>query len=172
METTLGSAAFRTQLFNPGDVENCKEVMAGCKGQRLGVPRPPDPRAAYATRRFRGAPVPITSVPFHLLLRSMGPLLHSPSRCALAVAYGDSSPPLACGRRRFLTSFGGASFPFSTSLRARDRLRRLPSALACGRRRFLRSGRQSSIDDPSNRESAIANPSFSIGSLQSPIFSL
>jgi hypothetical protein len=35
METTLGTAAFRTQLFNPGDIENVKAVQAGYKVQTL-----------------------------------------------------------------------------------------------------------------------------------------
>ena len=61
------------------------------------------------------------------LLRSMGPLSHSPSRCALAVASGDCPPALACNRRRFLTTLDGAPFTFPISLRARGRLRRLPS---------------------------------------------
>jgi hypothetical protein len=35
METTLGSAAFRTQLFNPDDLENVKKVQAGYKVETL-----------------------------------------------------------------------------------------------------------------------------------------
>jgi hypothetical protein len=35
METTIGSAAFRIQLFNPGDLENVKKVQAGYKVQTL-----------------------------------------------------------------------------------------------------------------------------------------
>lgn len=37
METTLGTAAFRTQLFNPGDIENVKKVQAGYKVQTLSA---------------------------------------------------------------------------------------------------------------------------------------
>jgi hypothetical protein len=37
METTLGSAAFRTQLFNPGDLENVRKVQAGYKVQTLSA---------------------------------------------------------------------------------------------------------------------------------------
>ena len=37
METTLGSAAFRTQLFNPDDIENVKKVQAGYKVQTLSA---------------------------------------------------------------------------------------------------------------------------------------
>ena len=37
LETTLGSAAFRTQLFNPGDIENVKKVQAGFKVQTLSA---------------------------------------------------------------------------------------------------------------------------------------
>ena len=37
METTLGSAAFRTQLFNPEDIENVKKVQAGYKVQTLSA---------------------------------------------------------------------------------------------------------------------------------------
>ena len=36
-----------------------------------------------------------------------GPLKPSPPRCALAVAFGDFPPALACGRRRFSTPLGG-----------------------------------------------------------------
>ena len=82
METTLGSAAFRTQLFNPGDVENCKEVMAGCQGQRLGVPRPPD-CPAHEDRFSSGEE------------RLAEPFFHSPPGCALAIACGDFPPALA-----------------------------------------------------------------------------
>jgi hypothetical protein len=35
METTLGSAALRTQLFSPDDIENVKKVQAGYKVQTL-----------------------------------------------------------------------------------------------------------------------------------------
>src|SRR6187401_86281 len=63
--------------------------------------------------------------------------------CALAVAFGDSPPALACGRRRCCFS---SPHSRAASLRARGRLRRLPSgarlrppalllffaALACG----------------------------------------
>ncbi|MBY3027090.1 DUF1254 domain-containing protein [Rhizobium leguminosarum] len=37
METTLGSAAIRTQLFNPGDIENVKKVQSGFKVQTLSA---------------------------------------------------------------------------------------------------------------------------------------
>jgi hypothetical protein len=37
METTLGTAALRTQLFNPGDIENVKKVQAGYKVQTLSA---------------------------------------------------------------------------------------------------------------------------------------
>jgi hypothetical protein len=37
METTLGSAAFRTQLFNPGDIDNVKKVQAGYKVRTLSA---------------------------------------------------------------------------------------------------------------------------------------
>jgi hypothetical protein len=44
-ETEFALAGFRTQLFNPGDVENVKEVQAGYKAQPLsqflGKPAPP-----------------------------------------------------------------------------------------------------------------------------------
>jgi hypothetical protein len=52
LETTLGSAAFRTQLFNPGDVENVKKVQAGYKVQTLsaflGQPAPARTRVDFA----------------------------------------------------------------------------------------------------------------------------
>jgi hypothetical protein len=34
-ETELGMAWFRTQLFNPGDIDNVKKVQAGYKVQTL-----------------------------------------------------------------------------------------------------------------------------------------
>jgi hypothetical protein len=37
METTLGSAAFRTQLLDPGDIENVRKVQAGYKVQTLSA---------------------------------------------------------------------------------------------------------------------------------------
>lgn len=37
METTLGSAAFRTQLFNPDDIENVRKVQAGYKVRTLSA---------------------------------------------------------------------------------------------------------------------------------------
>ena len=103
---------------------------AASKGWRRG--RDSNPRAGYPARRFRGAPVTTTSVPLRLLLRSgqspslraRGRLRRLPSgarlrpqalyyyargkapRCALAVAFGDSPPALACGRRRFITTLG------------------------------------------------------------------
>lgn len=44
METTLATAAFRTQLFNPGDIDNVKKVQSGYKVQTLssylGQPAP------------------------------------------------------------------------------------------------------------------------------------
>ena len=54
-------------------------ITANCGGEggiRTHVP--------FRTRRFRGAPVTTTSVPLRYLLRSVGPLLRSPPRCALA----------------------------------------------------------------------------------------
>jgi hypothetical protein len=51
IETTLGSAAFRTQLFNPGDIDNVKKVQAGYKVQTLssflGKPAPPRTTADF-----------------------------------------------------------------------------------------------------------------------------
>ena len=62
------------------------------------------------------------------LLTSLGGApFHSPPRCALAAAFGDCPPALACGRRRFLNFARWGLFTFPTSLRARGRLRRLPS---------------------------------------------
>src|SRR5262249_41695581 len=50
-ETELVLAAYRTQLFNPGDLENVKQVQAGYKVQPLsaflGQPAPPPAPAIY-----------------------------------------------------------------------------------------------------------------------------
>lgn len=52
METSLGSAAFRTQLFNPGDLENVKKVQAGYKVHTLsaflGQPEPERTKVDFA----------------------------------------------------------------------------------------------------------------------------
>jgi hypothetical protein len=48
-ETELGLAAYRTQLFNPSDIDNVKAIQAGYKVQPLssflGKPAPPEPPA-------------------------------------------------------------------------------------------------------------------------------
>src|SRR5215207_3593543 len=100
--------------------------------------RDSNPRAGYPTRRFRGAPVTTTSVPLRLLLRSMGPLLHSPSRCALGVPLRGTSlrPSLAAAGASYFARWAPSTVLIS--LRARGAAwRHFPPALACGRRRFL-----------------------------------
>ena len=62
-ETELVLAAYRTQLFNPGDLDNVKKVQAGYKAQPLSAflgqpapaaaPRDRFHRAAHAGRRRR-----------------------------------------------------------------------------------------------------------------------
>jgi hypothetical protein len=48
-ETELGQAIFRTQLFNPGDLDNVKEVQAGYQAQPLSAfLGQPGPKAAPA----------------------------------------------------------------------------------------------------------------------------
>jgi hypothetical protein len=51
METTLGNVAFRTQLFNAGDLENVKKVQAGYNVRTLsaflGQPAPPPTKVDF-----------------------------------------------------------------------------------------------------------------------------
>ena len=48
-ETELALAAYRTQLFNPGDLDNVKKVQAGYKAQPLSAfLGQPAPKAAPA----------------------------------------------------------------------------------------------------------------------------
>ena len=54
-ETELVLAVYRTQLFNPADLDNVKQVQAGYKAQSLSDFSWPGAGPAHAAHRLLGA---------------------------------------------------------------------------------------------------------------------